>query len=402
MSSLVASTRPASALLDLISFAGADGWVWERARAGFAGRGAALRIPVPSLGQASSIVAAALETIAVDDPRGVPVAFGALPFDRGAPAELVVPAVLYRRGADGQAWITTIGPPDSDDHDGVAEEPRDPDQFTLSSPVPHAEWMDLVAKAVAAIDRETFDKVVLAREVVATANRDIHVPTVLRRLRSLYPACVVTAVPLGSRRFVAASPELLVSRTGPAVQSHPLAGTIPRSGDPEVDDALAHSLMESGKDRAEHDWVVQDVARALSPWCSTLAVPSEPSIVSFRNVSHLGTLVSGVLAAPAPSALALAGLLHPTAAVGGTPREAALAWLAEHEHFDRGPYAGPVGWVDANGDGEWMVGIRSAVVSGREARMFAGVGVVEGSDPASELAETQFKLQALLAAVVRP
>jgi menaquinone-specific isochorismate synthase len=131
-------------------------------------------------------------------------------------------------------------------------------------------------------------------------------------------------------------------------------------------------------------------------------VPASPSILSFRNVSHLGTLLSGTLLPTAPDALGLAALLHPTAAVGGTPRAAALDWLAEHERLDRGPYAGPCGWVDTRGDGEWVVGIRSAVVNGAEARMFAGVGVVAGSDPAAELAETQFKLQALLAAVVRP
>jgi menaquinone-specific isochorismate synthase len=208
--------------------------------------------------------------------------------------------------------------------------------------------------------------------------------------------------PVVGGQFVAASPEVLVARSGTSVVSHPLAGTIPRSGDPHADQALADALLASPKDRAEHDWVVRDVVEALQAWCTSLQVPETPSIVALRNVSHLGTLVSGTLTADAPSALGLAALLHPTAAVGGTPRNAALAWLAAHERLDRGPYAAPVGWVDARGDGEWAVGIRSAVVSGARARLFAGVGVVDGSDPAAELAETQFKLQALLAAVVRP
>ena len=186
------------------------------------------------------------------------------------------------------------------------------------------------------------------------------------------------------------------------MRSHPLAGTIPRSGDPHADQALADALMASPKDRAEHEWVVRDVVVGLGQWCETLDVPETPSIVSLRNVSHLGTLVQGTLVEDAPSALGLAAVLHPTAAVGGTPRDAALAWLASHERLERGPYAAPVGWVDARGDGEWVVGIRSAVVLGASARLFAGVGVVDGSDPATELAETQFKLQALLAAVVRP
>ncbi|HEY2427651.1 MAG TPA: isochorismate synthase, partial [Acidimicrobiales bacterium] len=265
------------------------------------------------------------------------------------------------------------------------------------------EWMALVADAVTAIEAGAFAKVVLAREIVVTANRALHVPTVLRRLRSLYPACTVLNAAAPDGRFVAASPELLISRRGDSVRSHPLAGTIPRSGDPEADRALADGLMASAKDRAEHDLVVRDVESALSPWCESLDVPDAPSIVSLRNVSHLGTLVQGRLAGPAaPSALRLALDLHPTAAVGGTPRDEALDWLRANERLDRGPYAGPVGWVDARGDGEWVVGIRSAVISGHQARLFAGVGVVEGSDPAAELAETQFKLQALLAAVVRP
>ena len=398
--------------VDLLSVAGPEGWLWERDHVGFAGRGTALRIPLPdglAAPDAVAIVADSLAAIACDDAVGVPgsgpVAVGALPFDRTAPTMMTVPAVVVGRTADGRCWHTTVGPDDPTELD-VPESlaPQDPDGFSLTSPVPHDEWMALVATAVAAIDAGCFGKVVLAREVRVDTNRSIHVPTVLRRLRSLYPACTVlsAAAPDGGR-FVAASPELLISRVGTAVESHPLAGTIPRSGDPAADQALADGLLGSEKDRAEHDWVVRDVERALAPWCETLEVPDTPSIVSFRNVSHLGTRIQGRLAAgSSPSALALAAALHPTAAVGGTPRPAALAWLAANERLDRGPYAGPVGWVDATGDGEFVVGIRSAVVNGTTARLFAGVGVVDGSDPASELAETQFKLQALLAAVVRP
>jgi menaquinone-specific isochorismate synthase len=168
---------------------------------------------------------------------------------------------------------------------------------------------------------------------------------------------------------------------------------------------LAAGLLASAKERAEHRFVVDDVASGLAPLCQRLDVPDQPSIVPLRNVSHLGTQVSGQLAGPPtawPTALDLAATLHPTAAVGGTPRAAALDWLARREGFDRGPYAGPVGWVDARGDGEWMVGIRSALVQGTTARLYAGVGIVADSDPVAELAETQLKLQALLAALVRP
>jgi menaquinone-specific isochorismate synthase len=396
--------------VDLLTVAGAHGWMWEREGAGFAGRGVAARISVPGgMAAADAAVARVLSAIESDDAVGVPgsgpVAVGALPFERTAPAELIVPALVVGRTPSGRCWLTTVG--DAPDARAVlaALEPegsRDPDGFSLSSPLPHAEWMALVDAAVRAIRAGRFDKVVVAREVLATANRPIHVPTVLRRLRSLYPACTVVGAPVPGGQFVAASPEVLVARTGRAVRSHPLAGTIPRSGDPHADQELAAALLASPKDRAEHAWVVRDVVDALGPWCTSLVVPETPSIVPLRNVSHLGTLVTGALVDGAPSALGLAALLHPTAAVGGTPRDAALAWLAGHERLERGPYAAPVGWVDAHGDGEWAVGIRSAVVSDDRARLFAGVGVVDGSDPTAELAETQFKLQALLAAVVRP
>ena len=404
-----ARTVPLATAPDLLSVAGADGWLFERDRAGLAARGTAFTIPV-DLAKGSQTVGAALAAIETDDRVGLPgcgpVAIGALPFDSGAPGVLVVPEVVVGRTADGRGWVTTVG--SDTDPEAMLEAleplpPQDPDGFALTSPVPHREWMDLVRLAVGDIDAGRFDKVVLAREIQVDANREIHVPTVLRRLRSLYPACTVVTMPLpGGGCFVAASPELLVARHGESVRSHPLAGTIPRSGDPTTDQALADGLMASAKDRAEHDWVVRDVERGLAPWCASLEVPAAPSIVSFRNVSHLATLLTGRLLPSAPSALELAAGLHPTAAVGGTPRPEALAWLAAHERLDRGPYAGPTGWVDAHGDGEWVVGIRSAVITDARARLFAGVGVVEGSDPAAELAETQFKLQALLAAVVRP
>ena len=396
--------------VDLLAVAGAGGWLWQRERSGFAGRGVAARIPVPGgLPDAEAIVGAALGAIDIEDEVGAPgsgaVAVGALPFDPAEPLELVVPAVVVGRTAEGRCWLTTVGShtdPRSLVATLVPEESRDPDGFSLSSPLPHEVWMALVEQAVAAIDTGRFAKVVVAREVVVDANRDIHVPTVLRRLRSLYPACTVVGAPLAEGQFVAASPELLVAREDLAVRSHPLAGTIPRSGDPHADQALSESLLASPKDRAEHAWVVRDVVDGLGPWCATLDIPAAPSIVALRNVSHLGTHVTGTLEPGAPSALGLAGALHPTAAVGGTPRDAALEWLRANERLARGPYAGPVGWVDARGDGEWVVGIRSALISGSSARLYAGVGVVEGSDPAAELAETQFKLQALLAAVVRP
>ncbi|MDP9071913.1 MAG: isochorismate synthase [Actinomycetota bacterium] len=379
--------------LDLLEFAGDEGVVFELGGRGLAGRGVALRVDPAS----AEPTLAAIETHdEVGLPGCGPVAMGALPFDPAAGGTLVVPRTLVGRAADGTAWMTTIGA-------GVPPRPatrrgRPPDRFTLAASRPHEEWCATVDAAVEAVRRGRLHKVVLAREVVVEANRPILPLDVVRRLRALYPACML----FSAEGFVGASPELLASRLGRQVRSHPLAGTIPRSGDPAVDERLGAGLLASAKDRDEHRLVVDAVARALRPHCEDLAVPESPSIVPLRNVSHLGTLISGRLAAAPPSALALALLLHPTPAVAGTPEGEALSYIAEVEGMDRGRYAGPVGWVDANGDGEWAVGIRSAQLSGRRARLFAGVGVVADSSPEAELAETQLKLQALLAAVVRP
>jgi menaquinone-specific isochorismate synthase len=395
---LVARTVPVDpAGVDLLTFAGDDGVLFERDGYGLAGRGVALRV-------AAADAAAALAAIDADDglarPGTGPVAFGALPFRPDAAGEVVVPAVVVGRARDGTAWRTVVG---TDAPPGAPAPVRrhPPDDFRLTAARPHDEWLDIIADAVAAIRAGRLRKVVLAREVTVEANRPVLPLDVMGRLRALYPSCMLFSVD----GFVGASPELLVSRRGDAVRSQPMAGTIPRSGDPDVDARLAAALLASGKDRHEHAMVVDAVAATLRPHCSTLEVPDEPSIVPLRNVSHLGTVVSGRLdgagAAP-PSALALATLLHPTPAVGGTPTGDALAYIAEAEGLDRGRYAGPVGWMDARGDGEWAVGVRSAELDGSRARLFAGVGVVGDSVPELELAETQLKLQALLAAVVRP
>jgi menaquinone-specific isochorismate synthase len=380
-----------NAPVDLIGFAGSDGFVFEQEGHGLAARGIARRIELPDgLAGDLSVVHDAL----ADVPGAV--ALGALPFDRHAPTSLIVPVDTVRRDADGRQWRTTIGRPTPDPDDAPT---RLPDGFSLTSPRPHPEWQQTIADAVAAIDAGRLDKVVVAREVLVEANRPIVVPDVLERLRALYPACVVFSV----EGFLGASPELLVERRGASVRSHPLAGTFPRSGDPHADDVLARELVASVKDQREHRFVIDEIERVLRPLCATLDVPSEPTVMQLRNVLHLGTEIGGTLAGSSgPTALELTAALHPTPAVAGTPTDAALTWLAANERLGRGRYAGPVGWVDGNGDGMFSVGIRSADVSGSRARLFAGVGIVDGSEPARELAETQLKLQALLAAIVRP
>jgi menaquinone-specific isochorismate synthase len=409
-SGLVAHTvRLESDAVDLLALAGDDGMLFVRAGSGLAARGEAVRIPLPhglAAPGAAEAVRSVLAAIDVSDDVGLPgcgpIAMGALPFDRMAPGHLVVPATVVGRHPDGTSWVTTVGT-------GPAPRPRPmavpapaptlpPDGFRLAAVVPHAEWRRMVEATVARIRDDGPEKVVLAREVAVEANRPIVVGDVLGRLQALYPTCTVFSVD----NFVGATPELLVRRTGAAVRSHPLAGTIPRSGDAAADDQLAAALLGSAKERHEHRVVVDAVAATLAPLCEELTVPASPSLLRLRNVSHLGTAIEGVLRHPAPSALELAAELHPTPAVAGSPRHEALEHIAAVEHLDRGNYAGPVGWVDARGDGEWAVGIRSAHLSGARARLIAGVGVVADSDPAAELAETQLKLQALLAAVVRP
>ena len=388
--------------VDLIAVAGPNGFVLEQEGHGIAGRGEARRIPLDDgLAGDLSVVGDALE--AIDGDAG-PVALGALPFDRHEPTSLVVPETLVRRDADGRQWLTVVGD-GSDDllAPGAGDAaPTLPDGFSLTSPRSHPDWQRTIADAVGEIEAGRLDKVVVAREVLVEANRDIVVPDVLERLRALYPACVVFCVD----GFLGASPELLVERTGGRVRSHPLAGTFPRSGDPHADELLAAELVASVKDQREHRFVIDEIERVLRPLCAELDVPPTPSVMQLRNVLHLGTEIAGTLAGGGarrrPTALELAAALHPTPAVAGTPTAGALAWLTAHEGMRRGRYAGPVGWVDAAGDGMFAIGIRSAEVEGRRARLFAGVGVVEGSDPRRELAETQLKLQAILAAVVRP
>ena len=392
--------------VDLIAFAGADGVVWEHEGISFAGRGVAARLPHALADE--GLAAVEVDEDEVESYGTGPIAVGGLPFTPDAGAALVVPERILGRAADGVVWQTTIGAPGaassyaSPGHttlpDPTSNAVRSPSGFRLTAVPSHDEWCESVAEAVACIEAGDVEKVVLARAVEVEADAPLVVPDILRRLRVLFPSCMVFSID----GFVGASPELLVARLGLEVRAQPLAGTVARSGDPATDARLARALLASGKDRREHGLVVDAVAAALRPLCDRLDVPSTPAIVPLRNVPHLGTTIRGRLAAPAPSALALAGRLHPTPAVAGTPTVAALTLLARLEGVTRGRYAGPVGWVDARGNGEWAVGIRSAEVHGNKARLMSGNGIVAGSDPDEELAETQLKLQALLAAVVRP
>jgi menaquinone-specific isochorismate synthase len=406
---VIASTRRLDHDVDLLAVCGSEGFLFEQHHAGLAGRGEAHRITLPTgpgrLAAAADAVAAALESIDCDDevraPGTGPVAFAALPFDDETPGSVVIPSLVAGRADDGTRWVTRVGRRDTgvDDeelHAPAGDAPR-PSRFSVAAARPPDEWCDAVAEVVKRIAAGDLEKAVLARELLVETDAPIDVVAVLRRLRQAYPATMRYAVD----GLVGATPELLVSRLGDVVRSHPFAGTTPRTGDPATDAQAAATLLASTKDRAEHQITIDMVLDTMLPFCSYVDSEPEPSIVSLANVQHLATMVEGRLSSPPATALALVAALHPTPAVCGWPTAEALAVIAELEQLDRGRYTGAVGWVDAEGNGRFGVAIRCAEIDGRRARVFAGNGIVSDSDPRAELAETQAKLQAMLTAIVR-
>jgi isochorismate synthase len=403
---LVAVTRRLDTEVDLIDVAGDGGVVWLEGRSGFGGRGEALRIGVPrhDPATAAKAVHSALDQIEVDDAVGLPgtgpVAFGALPFSIDVEGSLVVPEIVVGRAGDGTRWITAVTPEGSEPElpPATPSPSPEPRHYAVAAERAAEDWCRSVADARDELGSSGARKVVLSRAVVVEADREIARRDVLTSLRRSYPSCMIYS----ADGYVGASPELLVARAGDLVRSHPMAGTAPRSSDASTDARLAAALMASTKDLEEHRLTIDMVHDTLLPWCSYLDEEAEPSIVAMANVQHLATMVEGRLSSPPASVVELMTALHPTPAVGGAPRAAALALIERHEQLDRGRFAGPVGWVDAHGNGSWAVGIRCAHIDGTRARLFAGVGVLPDSDPATELAETRAKLQALLGAILRP
>ncbi len=326
----------------------------------------------------------------VQEPGSGLVAFGSFAFaDEPGDSVLVVPEVVVgRRG--GTAWVTTIGTgPGPAPTLSVPTPPEPPQALVFADGALNGEeWMSVVAEAVSRIDDGALEKVVLARDLLATAQAPIDVRWPLERLAADYPSCWTFHVD----GMVGATPEMLVRRERGLVTSRVLAGTIRRTGDDAHDLALAATLARSSKDLEEHEYAVRSVADALEPHCSSMNVPEAPFVLHLPNVMHLATDVAGVVHdAETVSSLELAAALHPTAAVGGTPTAVATDLIAEIEAMDRGRYAGPVGWIDAMGDGEWGIALRSAAISGSTVRLFAGCGIVGDSDPEAELAEAQAK-----------
>ena len=260
--------------------------------------------------------------------------------------------------------------------------------------------LSAVAEIRDAVRRGEITKAVIARDVLVEATDPIDVHGLLLRLKASFGS----SYRYSYDGLVGASPELLVEIRGAEIFSHPLAGTTPRTGDPVTDDALAADLLASPKNQIEHRVVIDMVHDTLLPHCSYLDWEPEPTVVKVANVQHLGTRLQGALSNPRLHVLEAAHMLSPTPALGGFPRDEALALIARHEGLDRGRYGGAIGWFDTHGDGTFAVTIRCAELSAdrRTARLFAGGGIVADSEPSAELAETQAKFQAMLAAIIRP
>jgi menaquinone-specific isochorismate synthase len=342
----------------------------------------------------------------INEPGSGLVCFGSFAFaDEPGDSLLVVPEVIVgRRGAS--TWLTTISTAGATSPEGTAatidpaDDPMPPADVAFADGALDGErWMSVVADAVARIGAGDLEKVVLARDLIATADAPIDVRWPLRRLTEMYPMCWTFHVD----GLFGATPEMLVRRERGLVTSRVLAGTIRRTGDDERDLALAATLARSSKDLEEHEYAVRSVADALDPHCSSMNVPEAPFVLHLPNVMHLATDVAGVVHdAATVSSLQLAEALHPSAAVGGTPTPVATALIAQIEGMDRGRYAGPVGWMDSSGDGEWGIALRSASVEDRTVRLFAGCGIVADSDPEAELAESQAKFVPVRDALLAP
>jgi isochorismate synthase len=411
---LVARSRRLGPAFDLLANYRAGGFFFERSGLGLSGMGVAGRIRANAgperILRLARLTTEALRAIRRDGEGPPPIAVAAIPFDDRYGADAVIPSRVVARHTPGETWELDVFP------DGLAPLDAERERWTGRA-VPHEAFDDIqlrpdpepddyaeaVARATKRIRSGSLRKVVLARTLLVDAGRELDAKQLLWRLRAVDPDCYAFAGPepppelaRAGGVLVGASPELLVLRRGREVRATPLAGSAPRFGAFRRDQISAQRLLSSEKDREEHAVVVEDVARVLGGYCDDLAHPREPELLGTANVWHLATPFSGRLHDPSMTALDLVAGLHPTPAVCGTPREEAREALSEFEPIDRGCYAGPVGWMDADGDGEWAIALRCAEITGTTARLFAGAGIVADSIPEEELDETEAKFRALL------
>ena len=327
-----------------------------------------------------------------------PVLFASFSFSAEDESVLVIPQVIVGKKAE-KSWITWIGSSHQPDLKSVAPQ-LVPNSITWdTNNDADSAWKARVTTAVNRIQGGTLDKVVLARDFTGNAREDIEPRTILKKLAAEYPSTWSFSV----SGLVGATPELLLRLSRKMVTSRVLAGTISKTGDDERDLALAASLARSSKDLEEHIYAVRSVADALEPLCTSTNVPESPYVLHLANVMHLATDVTGALAEKLAhvDAFTILEQLHPSAAVCGTPREQAASLIAEIEGMSRGRYAGPVGWIDAAGDGELGIALRCGQIQGRSIRIFAGCGIVAGSDPEKELAESEAKLIPMRSALIK-
>ena len=376
----------------------AFGLAWLHHFDGLIAWGEAARLKIePGEGRferALALLADVFDSLEVADEVGVPgsgpVAFGAFSFDPAAAGSvLVVPSVIVGR-RHGRAWRTHIGP------EPVIESQEAPedDRIRYWGPsVSEVTWLDAVTSAEASVRAGELDKVVLARDLRVWSKTPLSPRRLLARLSARFPACYSFSVD----GLIGATPELLVRVIGESVESLVLAGSIRRGGDDAEDERLGRELLDSAKNGREHEISVSDVSAVMGGLCTGLEV-GDSGLLKLANVQHIATTVRGTLSAPR-SALEVAAALHPTAAICGLPRSDAIAMIRRLEGMDRARYSGPVGWVDAAGNGEWGIALRCAEINGGGARLFAGAGIVAGSTPEGELDETRIKLQAMQSAL---
>ncbi|MGA1219260.1 MAG: isochorismate synthase [Ilumatobacteraceae bacterium] len=387
----------------LVDIAGDTGLLFRSATGGLVGIGCAAVVDADRAVTELSSIECRNESSSEDALQ--PIAIGCVDFLPQASATLTIPRVTIIDNGAGDRFAIVCADKSAIDEtlESVVVHPAPhpvANSYQVDSPISISTYLKAVEGARDAVRAGSLHKAVIARPVMVKAREPMSIHAVLRRLDVTFGSTYRFSID----GFIGASPELLVSVNGAIVRSHPLAGTTRTTGNDAIDAQLAAELLASEKNQIEHHAAIEMVRDSLLPFCSYLDWTPEPSVIKVANVQHLGSLAEGHLSDPHPSVVELVRELQPTPAVGGHPRDAAIDMIVNSEGFTRGRYGGAVGWVNAAGDGEWAVSLRCAEFSQdrREARLVAGGGIVADSDPESELAETQAKLQAMLGAIIRP